>query len=241
MKKGIYIIFNFKSFLIFAALVLVTATSVFLLNFHSVSLVSKKFDVGTDSATVIIDAGHGGEDGGTQSKSGVLEKDINLSISLKIKAILDSFGIDNVLIRDTDSLIYDNPDATMRQRKVSDIHNRLDIVENTDNALLLSIHQNYFEQSKYNGAQVFYSPNNPKSAEIAQSIQNSIVKNIQKDNNRKIKKSGKEIYLLYNTSAPAVMVECGFLSNEGEAKMLTDEEYQIKIALAVCEGILDFI
>lgn len=241
MKKGIYYTFKFKSFLLFLSLITLTALCVFSLNLYSVSVVNNTALTEDSKKTIIIDAGHGGEDGGTQSLGGVLEKDINLAISLRIKEILDSLGVPNILVRDGDYMIYDDPNDSMRHRKVSDIHNRLKLAENTDNSILLSIHQNYFEQSRYSGAQVFYSKNNPLSKEIAENIQKTIVKNTQPDNTRVIKQSGKEIYLLYHSKSPAVMVECGFLSNEEEAKKLCDETYQTKIALSICEGVLKFI
>lgn len=241
MKKGIYLIFKLKTLVFAVFLTLTVILFAAVVKFSYASQVSSNLELQQGSATVIIDAGHGGEDGGTQSEDGILEKDINLAVSLKIKAILDSLGINNELVRNADCLIYDNPDVPMRQRKVSDIHNRLKIVESADNGILLSIHQNYFAQSKYSGTQVFYSPNNPLSREIAETIQHTVVKNIQTKNTRKIKQSGKEIYLLYHCKAPAVMVECGFLSNPQESKKLNSDEYQLKIAFSVCEGISDFV
>ena len=186
---------------------------------------------------IIIDAGHGGEDGGTQSSAGVLEKDINLDISMKLGYLLKLMGYSVVYTRTEDKLQYGADAETQRQKKVSDIHYRMNIMELYPDALFLSIHQNFFTQSKYYGAQVFYSKNNPESKAIAEKLQTSIRNILQDDNDRQVKATGTDIYLLYHTKSPAVMVECGFLSNVGEALRLTDEEYQKKMAEAIYNGI----
>lgn len=194
-----------------------------------------------EDIVVIIDAGHGGIDGGTQSADGTLEKEINLKIALKLNDFLLNMGIETVLIRDSDISVHDESAVTIREKKVSDIHNRLNVVESTENAVLVSIHQNYFTQPKYSGAQVFYSKNNPDSGVIADIIQRTIADCLQKDNSREIKQSGSEIYLLHNTTAPAVMVECGFLSNPDEAQRLKDEAYQQKIAFLIAISLYEYI
>lgn len=196
---------------------------------------------GRTDYTVIIDAGHGGIDGGTQSADGVLEKDINLKIALKLRDILESFGIKTVMTRETDVSIHSEGVEGIRNQKVSDINNRYNIIESTPDALFVSIHQNYFTQEKYSGAQVFYSGNNPESEKLALAIRSSIILNQQKDNTREIKKSGSEIYLLKKATVPAIMLECGFLSNAKEAKLLQSEEYQYQIAFFTALGIIDYI
>lgn len=245
MKKKVYLTFRLRS--------LVACTLAFLLGFSSVLLI---FSGGSASAsgeasatvgsvsessyngiTVIIDAGHGGEDGGTQSSDGTLEKDINLQISLRLEKLLNMMGYNTVMIRSEDKLIYSGNPDTVRGRKVSDLNNRLEIADSFPDAIFISIHQNYFTQSKYSGAQVFYSPNNENSKRLAESIQESIVSLIQPDNKRKIKKSGSDIFLLDRIGIPAVMVECGFMSNPSEALLLKDDQYQKKTALAIADGI----
>ena len=129
----------------------------------------------------------------------------------------------------------------MREKKVSDIRNRMNIMLKYPNSIFLSIHQNHFSQSKYHGAQVFYSKNDPQSKVIAEYIQNAIVEKLQNENTRKIKPSGTEIYLLYHAKSPAVMVECGFLSNGGEAQLLNDEQYQKKMAVAIVDGVIKYL
>ena len=239
MKTKLYCVFNIKTFICLFFICTLTVAIIFSMNIYSVSVISE--NISENDKCVIIDAGHGGEDGGTQSADGVLEKDINLSISLKIDEILRSLGIKTVLIRDGDYMIYDEDSNTIRQKKVSDIHNRKKYMDEYKSSIFLSIHQNYFIESKYSGAQVFYSKNDDLSPEIAQSIQDSIRNNIQPENERKIKQSGTEIYLLYYATVPTVMVECGFLSNKNETENLVTDEYQKKIAFSIVEGILNYL
>lgn len=190
--------------------------------------------------TVIIDAGHGGPDGGTSGTDGTLEKDINLQIAHKLNNILQSMGIETVMIRKEDISIHDESAKTIRQKKVSDIKNRLSIINNTDDAIFVSIHQNHYHNPKYTGAQVFYSKNNPLSKTLAETIRNPIVSYLQPNNTRETKQSGTEIYLLYHAQAPAVMVECGFLSNAAETEKLKDENYQRRLAFTIAIGIADY-
>ena len=189
---------------------------------------------------IIVDPGHGGEDGGTSSADGVNEKDINLAISNKLDVFLTLCGYDTIMTRTEDELIYDGSPSTMKAKKTADIRKRMAIIESNPESVFLSIHQNYFTESKYSGAQVFYSPNDGKSQVIAECIQSSIRDRIQSGNERKIKKSGKNIYLLYHAKTPAVMVECGFMSNYEEARLLSDDEYQIKMSLAIIGGLNDY-
>lgn len=193
------------------------------------------------NSTIIIDAGHGGIDGGTHSADGTLEKDINLNIALRLKEILQSFGLNVITTRETDKSIHSEGVQGIRNQKISDIKNRLHIIETTDNAVFVSIHQNYYTQPQYSGAQIFYSKNNPLSETLAQSVRASIINNLQKENTREIKKSGKEIYLLNSATVPAVMVECGFLSNKAEADLLKTEDHQQKMAFFIAMGIIDYL
>lgn len=190
--------------------------------------------------TVIIDAGHGGPDGGTSADDGTLEKDLNLQIAHKLNEILRSMGIETVMTRTDDISIHDNTAETIRQKKVSDLKNRLNIINNTDDAIFVSIHQNHYSNSKYSGAQIFYSKNNPLSQKLADSVRFPIVSYLQSSNTREIKKSGSEIYLLNNAQAPAIMVECGFMSNYAETQNLKDEAYQQKLAFTIAIGITDY-
>ena len=191
-----------------------------------------------NSITVVIDPGHGGEDGGA-SANNVLEKDINLKISLKLKDMLNTAGINVVMTRDSDKSIYDSSADTTRQKKVSDLKNRVSIINGSKNNILVSIHQNKFEQSKYSGTQIFYSKNNPQSELLAEDIRRSVTGLIQPENKRELKAASESIYILNKATVPAVIVECGFLSNENEAKLLSDNEYQQKMAFSIFCGIMN--
>lgn len=190
--------------------------------------------------TVIIDAGHGGFDGGTSASDGTVEKDLNLKIALKVNDFLCSMGVNTIMTRTDDSGTNDESASTIRQKKISDIKNRLKIIESNPDAIFVSIHQNHFSQSKYSGAQVFYSKNNPLSVKLAESIRYNIITVLQKDNSREIKQSGSEIYLLHNSAIPSIMIECGFLSNKEETEKLKDENYQRKLAFTIAMGIVDY-
>lgn len=155
--------------------------------------------------------------------------------------MLSVLGYKTLMIRNEDIMIYNSNCETIRAKKVSDIHNRMEIINQHPESLFISIHQNYFEQSKYSGAQVFYSKNNADSSLLADCIQRSIATKLQKDNVRRIMPSGTNIYLLYHASSPAIMVECGFLSNPGEAQLLNDESYQTKLTLSIADGIINYL
>lgn len=183
--------------------------------------------------TVIIDAGHGLPDGGATSCTGVLESTINLEIALRLEDLMHLLGLDTVMIRRNEESVYTEGNS-IATKKVSDLKNRVKLVNKTENCVLLSIHQNYFAESKYNGAQVFYAPNT-ESRELATILQNSICNTINIDNNRQVKK-GSGIYLLEHVDCPAILIECGFLSNPQEEFLLRSEDYQKKFCcvLAAC-------
>ena len=193
-----------------------------------------------DHKTIILDAGHGGIDGGTVGCDGTFEKDLNLQITIKLKYFLELYGFNVILIRDCDKSIHDDSAKTIRQQKVSDIHNREQIIIKNPNSIFVSIHQNSFPDSNVYGTQVFYSGNNALSSVLAQSITDSIVQHIQPDNKRLIKKSGTEIYLLYHSNIPSVMVECGFMSNQKDLTKLKSDKYQIELAITIADGIINY-
>lgn len=240
MKKGLYLTLDIK--LLGNLFTVLVAAALFLIFTAAEKAVSV---MGTEASSkmpvIIIDAGHGGEDGGTQSADGVLEKDINLSISLKLEKILKRYGYETVMIRNEDKMIYDEGSDTIRSRKSSDLHNRMDIMKKYPGSIFLSIHQNHFSQSKYSGAQVFYCKKQQGSQALADCIQKSIVNNLQKENTRQIKASTSDVYLICNAVTTAVMVECGFLSNTEEAKKLSDNTYQYEMALAIAKGLVNYI
>jgi N-acetylmuramoyl-L-alanine amidase len=193
------------------------------------------------SPPILIDPGHGGEDGGAIGIDGTIEAGINLAIAQKLNSFLRALGYQTTMTRTTDVAIYDPGTSTLRAKKTSDLHNRYALMEAMPpNGLFVSIHQNHFTAEKYHGTQVFYSKNNPESSILAQDIQNRVVKFLQPNNTRKIKPSGTEIYLLYEATHPAVLVECGFLSNYAETQDLKNSGYQDMMAFAIAGGILDY-
>ncbi len=191
--------------------------------------------------TVIIDAGHGGEDGGAVSKSGLYEKDINLSIALKLKELLQEKGVSVVLTRDTDVLLYDRNTDFEGRKKVLDLAARRLIGDTTPNSIFVSIHMNSFSQESTHGLQVWYSGNNPLSMSLAQTIQDSARDSLQPDNHRRIKAADSSIYLLRHLTVPSVLVECGFLSNPAEAERLGTEDYQQQLAQMLCTSIQEWL
>ncbi len=190
---------------------------------------------------IIIDAGHGGFDGGAVTADGYPEKNINLKISLYLNEYLKKYGFKTIMTRTKDISLEDEGLTTIKSKKTSDIHNRMKIMEETDNAIFVSIHQNYFTQSKYSGFQVFYSPNlKDESYALAQEIRNCVIENLQPDNTRLSKECGSSVYLMYNAVKPAVLVECGFLSNKEEAEKLKQTDYQKEMALNIAKGIKNY-
>ncbi|MCM1328316.1 MAG: N-acetylmuramoyl-L-alanine amidase [Ruminococcus sp.] len=185
-------------------------------------------------------APHGGMDGGCSTADGKTEKGINLNILLSVRDLSRFFGYDVDVTRDRDTSIHDKGVTGIRNQKVSDMENRLELFNKYPNAVCVSIHQNTFSDPQYSGAQMFYSDKNPASEQLAGIMQRKFVGNLQPENQRETKLCGSELYLCYYCSNPAVMVECGFLSNPEEAAKLTDETYQQKVAFTVFSGIIEF-
>lgn len=191
------------------------------------------------SVTVILDAGHGGEDGGASTADGVLESGINLEIALRLRDLLAFAGVDTQMIRDTDTAVYSGDCRTISQKKVSDLKNRVSMVNTVENGLLVSIHQNYFEQTKYCGAQVFFAKTDGSKA-LAERIQQSLRENVDAANHRQCKPS-QSVYLMEHIECTGVLIECGFLSNYEEAKRLQTDAYQKKLSAAICGAITEYL
>ena len=189
---------------------------------------------------IIIDAGHGGEDSGATAVNGILEKDLNLSVANILGEMLMEKGFAVVYTRSEDKMLYEEWENIKGIRKISDLKNRCKIAKNYPNALFISIHMNTFGDGKYSGLQVYYSPENKESEALAGAIQSSVKKELQPNNNRKIK-SGKDIYVLENVDNTAVLIECGFLSNEEEAKKLSQKEYQKILSFSIICGIIEYM
>ena len=186
----------------------------------------------------MANSAHGGFDSGAQAGDGTHEKDINLKISKNLKCFLEYFGFNVIMTRETDVSI--ESDNGKKSKKSSDLYNRLNTMKDNPNAIFVSIHMNKFTSSSANGAQVFYAPNVPMSDLLADSIQTTIKELLQPQNERVIKKGSKSIYILNNATVPAIIVECGFMSNVQELSLLKDEKYQKKMAFSVLCGIINY-
>ena len=190
---------------------------------------------------IVIDAGHGGEDGGAVGVNGVYEKDVNLSIALFLAEWLRADGYETVLTRSEDILLYDRNSNYHGQKKVQDLATRRKIAEEYENAVFISIHMNAFPEAKYSGLQVYYSKNDPSSQALAEEIQACTRELLLPDNERKIKAATENIYLLDRLTCPAVLVECGFLSNPEECERLSTEEYQKKLAFSIYLSLVNYL
>jgi len=190
--------------------------------------------------TVVIDAGHGGEDGGTQSAAGLFEKDANLAVATALRELLEANGIPTVMTRTEDKLLYDRGVDFKGRKKVLDLAARRLIAEETEDCLFISIHMNAFPQTQYHGIQVWYGTGSPLSQEVAGSVQ-ALCASWQAGNHRKIKAAGSNIYLLDKLECPAILVECGFLSNPDEAAQLADEAYRYDVAFSIFAAIAAYI
>ena len=178
---------------------------------------------------LILDAGHGGEDGGAVSVTGAVESGINLEIVRKMEDILGFYGQAPILLRREDISLHDGAADTLREKKVSDLKNRVAAIQSVPQATLISIHQNTYTDSRYRGAQVFYAPT-PGSQELAQQLQTALRSGLQPDNTRECKPIPDSVYLMNHISCRAVLVECGFLTNPEEDILLQSEDYQRKLA-----------
>ena len=223
---------NLKSYQVFLLLLLAAgavlsglASGARMLRSHEVAAMAQSH------VTVVIDAGHGGEDSGAVSSDGVPESRLNLEIAQRMEDLLALAGIDTVMVRKSDTAIYSPDASTISEKKVSDLKNRVELVNSTPNALLLSIHQNLFTQSKYTGAQVFYAPTEG-SRELAETMQQVLIDAVDPSNRRKAKPA-ETVYLMNHIQCPGILVECGFLSNAQETRLLQDAAYQKKLTLAM--------
>lgn len=187
---------------------------------------------------IIIDAGHGGIDGGATSCTGVLESQLNLEIALRLDCVFRLLGYQTIMIRTEDVSIYTNGN-TIAAQKISDLKERVRIVNESDNALLVSIHQNTYPDGSLSGAQVFYGPQG-NSMELARDLQSELINHLNPGSNRKSKRA-EGIYLMQHIDHPGILVECGFISNPTEEAMLRDTEYQQKLACIIASSICSFV
>lgn len=191
--------------------------------------------------TLVLDAGHGGMDGGAVAEDGTAEQDINLAIVRKCQALAGFFGIRTILTReDENSLDYD-PACTVRQNKVADIHAREKRTNQAENPVFVSVHLNKFSDSQYTGAQTFWSKNNPEGQALAESVQNQLTLGLHPAKQRTAKQAPDSVYLMKHLTCPAVIVECGFLSNQQETQRLKQEAYQKKLSVCIVNGYLHYL
>ena len=203
------------------------------------SVISNEIDKPTtdSTATIVIDAGHGGNDPGKVGVNGALEKDINLAIALKLEKLLKESGINVVMTRTEDKGLYDESDSN---KKVHDMKNRLSVIEEAEPVLAVSIHQNSYPDESVNGVQVFYYSDSLKGKEAADIMQKQMIKTLKPKKEREAKENSS-YYLLKKTSVPLLIIECAFMSNPTEAQLLTENNYQERVAWSIYLGIMQYI
>ncbi len=191
-------------------------------------------EIAVQGSVIVIDAGHGGMDGGTSSSDGVLEKELNLDIAKTLSSLLELCGYDTVLTRDGDYML--TGDASTK-KKMQDLRGRLDIAQSYEDSVFVSIHMNSFPQQSCRGLQIYYSPNNIESKGLAEHLMTDVRQYLQPDNERQIKSADSSIFLLKRIQSPAILIECGFLSNNEEASLLNTEEYRDKLCAVFCASL----
>jgi len=220
----------------------ITVSSVFMRNNIFLNASANETDKTNENAAksgkpvIIIDAGHGGTDGGAVGADNILEKEINLSIALKLKRLFKMANCEVILTRETDIMLNDDG---VKKRKASDLSNRVKIANKYPDAIFISIHMNKFPQEQSKGMQIFFSENNLDSANLAELLKKNNRAYLHPENNREIKR-GKNIFVLENIKNIGILVECGFLSNYEEAHMLTTDDYQNKLAKIIFASVVEF-
>ena len=190
--------------------------------------------------TVVIDAGHGGEDSGAIGINGCLEKHLNLEIALLLEQMLKAEGISTRRTRTEDILLYDRSSDYKGHKKIQDMTARISIANEYEDAIFVSIHMNSFTQKKYSGLQVYFSDNTPLSCDLAKRIQDLNAVLLQPNNKRQVKSAGSDIYLLKKIEHPAVLIECGFISNPEECELLCTAEHRQKLCFVIYSAILEY-
>lgn len=190
------------------------------------------------SHTIIIDAGHGGEDGGATSCTGKLESVYNLEIARKLNDLMHLLGLHTKMVRTSDTSVYTQGNS-IAEKKVSDLNYRVKLVNETENAILVSIHQNTFPDGQYRGAQVFYAPKG-EGKDLAEQLQTALVQTLNPGSNRRSKRADG-VYLMEHIQKTGVLVECGFLSNAEEEANLRSEDYQKKLVCVIAATVFNYL
>lgn len=223
----------------FGAVLVLAAVYFFIFSAVKFNLAAASAAAADPPVTIIIDAGHGGEDGGATSVSGVQESQLNLAISLRLEQLLALTGFQTSMIRETDTAVYSGNCATITEKKVSDLKNRVASINAVPNGLVVSIHQNHFSESKYSGAQVFYAPTEGSKA-LAGLMQSRLREALAPSNKRE-PKAASSVYLMEHIACTGILVECGFLSNPKEDQLLQDSTYQKKLTCAIGSALAEYL
>lgn len=216
-------------------MIIATALSVKENNFKYIETVS----LPVSGKVVVVDAGHGVPDEGAEVGDGTTEAQTNLKIALKLQNLLEQSGCTVILTRSDENGIYDLDSKTLKQKKISDIRNRVKIGNESSADIFVSIHLNKIPQEQYDGWQTFYNKNSEQGQKLAKLIQENLNEAIQKDNKRVAAKI-ENIYIINNVEIPTTIVECGFLSNPQEKELLLRDDYQNRLAWGIYNGIIDY-
>lgn len=227
---------NWKNYIAVCIFVCILAVAGALVLSEAGSAVTAMSAAPEEGTVFVLDAGHGGEDGGAVSTMGTRESDINLEVAGRLNILMNFLGMKTKMVRTTDISVY-TEGTTIAQKKVSDIRHRVQIVEETPGAVLVSIHQNCFPQAQYRGAQVFYAKGSEALAEL---LQRAMCTHVDPNNHRECKPI-RDVYLMEHITCPGVLIECGFLSNPQEEQLLKDPGYQKKLAAAIACTLLSYL
>ncbi len=230
-----------KSNVILIGLIFALLLAIYSLNVNTDTQVSNVALGAQENRTVIIDAGHGGEDPGkVSSYSDLKEKDLNLKVAVKVKELLENDNYKVIMTREEDKLVYSEGTTDIYNKRLQDLTRRKDIMDNSGAHIAVSIHMNSFQEKQYYGAQTFYPPNSTESLKLATCIQEALKENVDRNNKRLPQERKDQIVILKNLKTPTIIVECGFLSNAGEESRLRTDGYQSSIAVAIKRGIDDY-
>jgi N-acetylmuramoyl-L-alanine amidase len=239
-RKRLVIWLTFHSGLKLVASALLVALVVFIYSYELPSTKTwTEWTLPLSGKTIALDAGHGGYDGGADTQEGVLEKDINLAITLYLRDYLQQAGAMVVMTREEDKDLADKNTKGYSRRKTEDLINRADFINESKSNLFITVHVNSIPSARWRGAQTFFSSTHADSSNLAALIQTEIKRNLE-NTDRIALKADKPVYLLKILKMPSALVEVGFLSNPDEARLLTNEKYQQKLAAAIYQGVLRY-
>ena len=222
----------------FVLVFLIAITSAIIFE-HSKIFIKNTSALFANECVIIIDAGHGNFDGGAVANDGTIEKDLNLNVAKFLDSTCKANGLRVYMVRSNDSSLEDDCNANIRKRKNSDLRNRVALMQKYQNSIYISIHMNKFSDTSVHGAQIFYTPNFVDAKHLADSLRN-YVNLFDETNTKAIKKGTKDAYILYDAKCPAIIYECGFMSNREELSKLKETKYQQKIAFSIYLGILEY-